>query len=524
MTLRSTANLTVAAVFLVAVAGVLLRPLAPIDETRYMDVAWEMWLRRDFILLTRNFDIYTQKPPLLFWSINLVWSLFGVSEFWARLVAPAYAVAGLFLTGVLADRLWNDDREIGARAKIAQSGLLIFAVAAGVTMFDAMLATTVVAGMAAVVLAACTGAWRWWVALGVAIGMGVLTKGPVVVLHVLPAALALPLWADRDWPVTWRRTLAGTSVAVLTGLAVAGLWLLPALIAGGPEYREAVLWTQSAGRISDSFAHARPWWYFIAVLPLLGFPWFFVPAIWRTGRERKLWAEPGMRLALIWAGSALVAFSLISGKQIHYLVPELPAFALIVGRLSRDAGQFQLTWAAVPLAVAATIAVAAAAGFIPMGRAEVILQPRSMLLAWALLVAAILWVAITLGGLRGGAFLTLATLVSVNLLIGLTDMRRIYDTHPIAEALAPYQDAGIATIGRNYHAEFNFAGRFTRPVATLSGTAATDAWIEEHPGGVIIGRPDRVSLPWRPHETILFRGSPYALWRIPGSPEEEDLS
>ena len=42
MTLRATANLTVAALFLFAVAGVLLHPLAPVDETRYMAVAWEM--------------------------------------------------------------------------------------------------------------------------------------------------------------------------------------------------------------------------------------------------------------------------------------------------------------------------------------------------------------------------------------------------------------------------------------------------------------------------------------------------
>ena len=66
MTLQKTANLTVAALALVCIAGVLLRPLAPIDETRYLAVAWEMWLSGDYFVPTRNFELYTHKPPLLF--------------------------------------------------------------------------------------------------------------------------------------------------------------------------------------------------------------------------------------------------------------------------------------------------------------------------------------------------------------------------------------------------------------------------------------------------------------------------
>lgn len=524
MSLRATANLTVAALFLLAVAGVLLRPLAPVDETRYVAVAWEMWSSGDYFVPTRNFELYTHKPPLLFWSINLVWAVFGVSETAARLVAPLYGLAGVLLAGRLARRLWPDDPEAGARTKIALAGLLIFAVAAGLTMFDAMLATATVAGMLALVTAGRTGAWRWWIALGAALAMGVLSKGPVILLHVMPAALLLPLWADATWPVTWRRTLAGAGVAFLSGLAIVGLWLGPALVMGGPEYREAVLWTQSAGRMTDSFAHARPWWFFLALLPLLTFPWVFVPAIWRAGRDAAVWSEPGMRLALIWAGAALVFFSLISGKQIHYLVPELPAVALIVGRLTRETGPFRLTWAVLPLALAAALAAAAAAGLVPMGKVGLLLQPRSMLLAWALVIAAIAWLALLLGGLRGGAVLTLGTLLSVNLLIGLTETRAIYDTHRIAQIVAPYEDAGIAIIGQSYHAEFNFAGRLTRPVATPAGQDAIDAWIEAHPDGVIIGRPDRTSLPWRPDETILFRGSPYALWRVARAPLKESTS
>ena len=90
----------------VLVLQVLLRPLLPIVETRYLAVAWEMHLSGDIFHLTRNFDSYSHKPPLLFWLINLVWLATGVSETAARLVGPVFAVASLALTGHLARRLW----------------------------------------------------------------------------------------------------------------------------------------------------------------------------------------------------------------------------------------------------------------------------------------------------------------------------------------------------------------------------------------------------------------------------------
>ena len=118
-----------------------------------------MWLSGDYFVPTRNFELYTHKPPLLFWTINLVWSVFGVSEIAARLVAPFYGLIGVVLAGRLAQNLWPDDAEIGARMKIALSGLAIFATSVGLTMFDAMLATATVAGLLALVAAGRTGRW-----------------------------------------------------------------------------------------------------------------------------------------------------------------------------------------------------------------------------------------------------------------------------------------------------------------------------------------------------------------------------
>ena len=69
--------LALAAFFAVSIA---VRPLLPVDETRYLSVSWEMFLRQNFLVPTLNFEPYFQKPPLLFWLIDLAWSVFGVSR------------------------------------------------------------------------------------------------------------------------------------------------------------------------------------------------------------------------------------------------------------------------------------------------------------------------------------------------------------------------------------------------------------------------------------------------------------
>ena len=52
-------------------------PALPIDETRYLGVAWEMRVHGDFIVPHLNGATYSDKPPLLFWLINIAWTVFG---------------------------------------------------------------------------------------------------------------------------------------------------------------------------------------------------------------------------------------------------------------------------------------------------------------------------------------------------------------------------------------------------------------------------------------------------------------
>ncbi len=172
------------------------RPLWPVDETRYLAVAWEMWQRGDFLVPYLNGAPYSHKPPLLFWLMHLGWSLFGVNEWWPRLVPPLFALANLFLIARLACRLWPERADIAVLAPWIAFGGLLWTVFSTVVLFDMLMVFFALTGMLGLVEAWRGNALRGWALLAVAIGLGVLAKGPVILLHTLPAALLAPWWAQ----------------------------------------------------------------------------------------------------------------------------------------------------------------------------------------------------------------------------------------------------------------------------------------------------------------------------------------
>ena len=162
------------------IATLFTRPLWPLDETRYASVAWDMWLRGDLLVPHLNGTPYSHKPPLLFWLIQIGWWLFGVNEWWPRLVPALFALANLFLCAHLARRLWPGERDIGPLAAWLLFGGLLWLALIGPLLFDMLLVFCVLLGMIGVLRAwAVRHGWSSWLIVGAAIGLGVLAKGPV---------------------------------------------------------------------------------------------------------------------------------------------------------------------------------------------------------------------------------------------------------------------------------------------------------------------------------------------------------
>ena len=479
---------------LFSIASIWLRPLWPVDETRYASVAWEMWLRGDFLVPHINGEPYSHKPPLLFWLIQLGWTLFGVNDWWPRLVAPLCALAAVPLTLRLGELLWPRDDEMSRSARESAAwvlaGTLLFAGFVTLLMFDLLLLDCALAGMIGILYLVKEEKSKGILWLGAGIGLGILAKGPVILLHVLPAAVVAPWWAPqlRGKLGRWYLNLL---LGVLLGAAIALAWVLPAAYFGGEEYRRAILWGQTAGRVSESFAHRSPWWYYLPLLPLILFPWFVWPRFWKGIASVGL-RDNGLRFLLAWLLFTIIGFSLVSGKQAKYLVPMLPAFALLAGcALSRVAAP-QRWWEFLP-PVAGFLAAPAFLAYLrsrpeamklPEWAAEIPLWPI-VVLALAPLLLLIFSRKPAAVQARSLAFAMLAAFAVIG--AGVIPAFVPYsDPQPAARHLAALQAANVplAYLGK-YHAQYNFAGRLRTPIAILD-PAEAKGWIAATPAGQLI--------------------------------------
>lgn len=519
--------LFLAALWAAAVAVALAaRPLLPVDETRYLAVAWEMWQRGDFLVPYLNGEPYSHKPPLLFWGMHLGWALFGVNDWWPRLVAPLFGLAALLGTWRLGRLFWPDAPAAGGTAMALVLGALFWTLFTTMTMFDMLHACFAVTGMIGLALAARGRLFAGFALFALSVGLGVLGKGPAILVHLLPAALAAPFWARGfGWDRGWARWYGSLGAAVLVGAAIGLAWALPAAAAGGDAYREAILWGQSAGRMVDSFAHGRPFWWFAAILPVMVLPWLIWPALWRAvGAEcRALAADGGARLAFIWFAAAFLAFSAISGKQPHYLIPEFPALALLAARaLTTCSTRVEPFWRPVDRWVPALfflVMVTAMAGAFhfdikpswatSVGDAQ--LWPLALPVAAALALICLS---------RGGAVARTAALaaLSVAMVVGLhltlrPLMAESHDFQPFAKRLKSLEDQGhtFVTFGK-YHGQFHFLGRLTRPFGIVDGPVALDAWLAAHPNGMVIAQHDGLPVEAPPVVVTRFRSRLIGAW------------
>jgi 4-amino-4-deoxy-L-arabinose transferase-like glycosyltransferase len=276
---------------------------------------------------------------------------------------------------------------------------------------------------------------------------------------------------------------------VFIGACIGLGWALPAAQTGGEAYREALFWGQTAERLVYSFAHAHPWWWYLPWLPLLLLPWLLLPWLWPRLVAVLRAPDAGTRLCLSWLLPAVVLLSFISGKQAKYLLPLLPAAALLITRaVSGLSGQpvMQRPWllaAALFLAGMALTVVPFYPGVAPW--------LAGMHPAWGAGVMTVAVLTVLPGPLRADEYPPAMALLAV-IVLGLFYSGAFragvpsYDVRQISRLVASAQAAGrpVANLA-GYHGQFHFYGRLRRPVIPLSETTVT-AWGRDHPGGLLV--------------------------------------
>ena len=334
--------------------GIGARDLWNPDEPRYAQVASEMLAggtAEAFFVPRLNGELYTQKPPLLFWSMAFFgWLGGGMNEEAARgpsLLAALLAVLFVYRLGrLLFDRQvgWSGALVFGSTFKIVWQGHV-----GQIDMLLTALVTVAVYGWARAWVAGIrAGYWQFF---GVA-GLATLAKGPVGLLPPLLSILVFTAWRDRA---------ALKELPLFRGLllwvAVVMAWLGPALYWGGePTATRSFFARTSPATSSPGIITSRPgttsrccrW------ISCLGRCCCRAPAACLGRGSDGPWRERFYFL-LTWVVSTLVFFSASPAKRTVYILTLYPALALVVGLALalavRRVWTISVWWWRVPIAV-----------------------------------------------------------------------------------------------------------------------------------------------------------------------------
>jgi 4-amino-4-deoxy-L-arabinose transferase-like glycosyltransferase len=334
------------------------------DEPRYAEVAREMVNGRDWILMHRNGNLYTDKPPLFFWAIaisSFLWR--GFTPFSVRFPSALFGTLTVLLTFFIGKRLYSS--RTGFLAGLILATSFEFAYLSTRGNIDATLTFFTTASILCFLQRYKRGKQEGTSREGMAgisfygyyVGMALATlaKGPVG--FILPLLVTLLfLLVQKDWKgMREMRLLPGMPLF----LAIVLSWYLPAILMGGRDYLQATLIHHSLGHFTKgSGSHIRPIYYYFYNFPVDFLPWIiFLPAALVYGFSRVTIAKRKEFLFLtVWLIFTFLFFTLSKGKRGLYLLPLFPAVSLMIGKLWEDfisssVKDFQHGWIVIPLYV-----------------------------------------------------------------------------------------------------------------------------------------------------------------------------
>ena len=476
--------------FVLVLLSLWVRPLIPINETRYIGVAWEMWLHNQWLVPHLNGVPYPDKPPLMFWLTGLGWFLFGVNDIWPRIIIPAFSLGTLFLTYFMAKALWSDNKKICLFAPTILIGCIYWDYYFPNYRFDMLLCFFTMLGLLGIAMAG-NGKRLGWLLLALGIGFGMLSKGPVVLLFILFPGIFAPWWC-RNRDIRWLHWYGMLLLAILAGTVIVLGWAIPAAIKGGSAYAHAVFLSQTTSRLMHYHTHI---WDYLPLIPQTISPWIIWPTLW-VGilfiRIRGL--NSGERFTLVALVATFVALSLISQKGERYLLPLFPLFSLFAGSaLGHLTLDNTYKWAQWPLA-----GLICLAGFvlciIPIIAHHISGIPKPLAELWPLWgvvmiiisIVWILWRPINIEK-RIVALSVSSVLVVATFFVSLERaFTPYYDVRPLVQRLSTIEknQEPIAHVG-HYDDQYHFLGRLKQPFIIIT-QGQIKTWAKTHPNGWII--------------------------------------
>ena len=319
------------------------------NEAFYTETPREMIEAGDYINPTFNYEPRLNKPPLSYWAVAGSYQLFGVSLTAARLPVAFGALVILATVFVLGRIACSTGAGLLAALTLAATPrFLLFSRRIIIDVYTAMfLGLTLLFFVLAETQPQRRR--RWLLAMYIATGLGVLTKGPVAV--VLPALVFLVYLVASGRFKTITRMMLPAGVVVVSAIVVPYYALL--YWQNGWDVISTFLLQENLARYAEGVGapNRGPQYYLLVLFADLYFPWsLLLPAgfalvPWRRVRGARAGhqgddgvnapiSQETVRLLLgLWIVLIVAFFSLSKAQQDLYILPCVIAVAVLVGGL-----------------------------------------------------------------------------------------------------------------------------------------------------------------------------------------------
>ena len=330
-------------------------PFVGPDEPRYAEVAREMYLRHTLVTPTLGGHLWFEKPALLYWMMIASFAAFGVSE-WAARLGPAISglltIAAVYWIGRRVElKSATTDGRLGILSAVvaaSSGGMIVFSRGASFDIVVTMTITIALGFFLAAEIDTDNKHCRWLSGFYFFVGVSLLAKGLVGIVIPFGVVFAYYLMRRR-WP---RRELRFSLIWGLPlALVVAAVWYAPVIARNGwPFIDQFFIQHHFARFVSNKYHHPQPFYFYLPIILVLSLPWtpFLIDAL--AGARRWQWrsddAEDKFRVfALAWFVLPIVFFSFSGSKLPAYILPSLPAAALLAGaRLERFIRGEKVSW------------------------------------------------------------------------------------------------------------------------------------------------------------------------------------
>lgn len=319
--------------FCVFLPGITTLPPIDRDEARFVQASKQMLESGDYVDIRFQETARFKKPVGIYWLQTASVLVTGGDEnsaIWRyRLVSVVAGVSAVVTIASLG--AWMFGPLAGLASGVMLAGLFGLGFEARVAKTDAvLLALTLLSqGMLArIYISAREGvalkARRWWV-FWIAIGAGILVKGPITPFVAILTIAGIAL-IDKDR--SWLKTLK-----VLPGLGIAALIAAPWLLAITLKYGGA-FWIESVGKDmlakvgSGQESHGAPPGFYALTYSLYMWPFGFF-AILGGLKALNRFREPRLLFCLAWYLPFWIVLELVPTKLPHYPLPAYPALLLL---------------------------------------------------------------------------------------------------------------------------------------------------------------------------------------------------